>query len=318
MRCGHPSGTPRRCFHDGRIGNGAFVTGPLVDLGVAVGGGGASLWLWRTGSRAATRVRLAALVASAGSWLPPRVARRVQHDLDAAALSIAPEVACLGWVFVTVVAGLFFGADAPLFGMVAVGVAGFGAPIGLWLARGRSERLTRAALPTTVESVASELRAGGTVVTAIVRIGESRTLLAGDLRTIAARLDLGATLGDALETWSAERDRPDVRAVAGAFTVAATVGGPAADALDALAGSLSARLAVAAETRALSAQARTSAYVVALAPFGYLLFAATVDRAALHALVGNAVGWACLLGGLTMELLAAVWMRYLLREERQW
>ena len=52
---------------------------------------------------------------------------------------------------------------------------------------------------------------------------------------------------------------------------APTVGGPAADALDGLASSLRDRLSVVAEARALSAQARYSAWVIGLAPIGYLV-----------------------------------------------
>ncbi len=127
------------------------------------------------------------------------------------------------------------------------------------------------------------------------------------------RTQLGLPLAQALAGWPADHDAPGVRAAAGALAVAATMGGRAADAIDGLASSFRHRLDAVAEARSLSAQARLSAVVVGAAPLGYLAFSALVDPAAVTALVDTGVGRVCLLVGLGLEALAALWIRRILR-----
>ena len=97
------------------------------------------------------------------------------------------------------------------------------------------------------------------------------------------------------------------------LALSATVGGPAADALDGLASSLRDRLSVIAEARALSAQARYSAWVIGLAPAGYLVSTALVDPRSVQLLVSTAAGRVCAVVGLGLELLGAAWMRAIIR-----
>ena len=109
-----------------------------------------------------------------------------------------------------------------------------------------------------------------------------------------------------------ERDVGDVRAVAGALAVAETLGGRSAHALDGLAASLRDRIGAAAEARSLSAQARLSAVVVGASPLAYLVFSALVDPGSVGVLVGTGAGRACLVVGLLLEGVAALWMRRIL------
>ena len=137
--------------------------------------------------------------------------------------------------------------------------------------------------------------------------------MAFDLRRVRTRTRLGLPLTDALATWPVDHDAPGVRAAAGALSVAATMGGRAAGAIDGLATSLRHRLDAIAEARSLSAQARLSAVVVGAAPLGYLAFAALVDPGAVDLLVTTGVGRVCLVVGLGLEALAGLWIRRILR-----
>ncbi len=94
-----------------------------------------------------------------------------------------------------------------------------------------------------------------------------------------------------------ERGVAGVDASAGALAMCSTVGGRSADALDGLATSLRDRLGVAAEARALSSQARMSAFVVGGAPVVYIAWSAVVDPHALHVLTGTLFGRVCLVRG---------------------
>ncbi len=160
--------------------------------------------------------------------------------------------------------------------------------------------------------MAAALRGGAGVHEALAVLGTDRALT-GDVTRVLSRSELGLSLADALAVWPRERPLPEVRAVAGALAVAVTLGGRAADALDGLAASLRERLGALAEARALSAQARLSAIVVGGAPIAYVAFSAVVDPASIDLLVGTDVGRVCLLCGIGCEVLAALWMRSILR-----
>jgi tight adherence protein B len=104
-----------------------------------------------------------------------------------------------------------------------------------------------------------------------------------------------------------------VQAVSGALALAVSVGGACAVALEGLGASLRAREATMREAQALSAQARLSAVVVGAAPLGYLGFVSITDPGSLDALLATSAGRICLLVGLALEALGALWMRALLR-----
>jgi tight adherence protein B len=270
------------------------------------------------GARAARRFavadRLPARRARTTRMIPGLLERRVGAALDAAALDVSVEHAIEYWAIGVVVAAILGaalgGAAAGVAGAVS---AGTGAPIGLAAARGRRARLIAASVPTTIDVIASELRAGGTIATAVRGIARGDGVLAADFARIEARLVLGAPIADALRTWAREREAPGIDVAAGALAMCAAVGGRAADALDGVASSLRDRGAVVAEARALSAQARMSALVVGGTPFLYIGWSALADRQALHALFGTPTGRACIALGIGLETLGVWWMRRILR-----
>jgi tight adherence protein B len=251
--------------------------------------------------------------------LPGRVRRRLEVALGRAGWRVTPEVAVETWGIGAVATLVLFGALAtPLVPVVAV--LSVAVPIAVLSAqRHRADRLARTALPDLVRAIAADLRTGGTIPGALATRargpgGEGTDPLAVDLRRVAARLALGASLAEALAPWAHERPIPGIRAVGGALVLGAELGGAGAVALDGLARSLDDGLAVAAETRAHGAQARVSAVVVAVAPLGSLALSALTDRAALGALMARPLGRGCLLLGLTLDAIAVVWMRRLVRD----
>ncbi len=181
-----------------------------------------------------------------------------------------------------------------------------GGPIALHTMRHRRARAVTAAVPDTLERVAAELRAGGTVASAIAWLGVDGGPLTGDFARVQSRVELGAPIPAALASWAAERVAAGASSAAGALAVAHDVGGRAAEALDSLAASLRDRLAVVAEAHALSAQARYSALVVGLGPLVYLAFSIVMDRRAADALFGTAAGRMCALAGIALELVGRV------------
>lgn len=265
--------------------------------------------------RAGALDRARGLRARAARHLPGGVRGTLARALTDAGVGSEPEQAVRLWLGGTGVAGLCglaMGSVPATLGVLGGLVAG---PAGLALARSRARLRAASAVPAGLERVAAELRGGGTVETGVAVLAGRDGPLGPGMGRVRARLELGATLPDALDAWSRELGTPQARAAGGAMAVVATVGGSAADALDGLAASLRDRLAAQAEARALSAQARLSTLVVAVAPLGYLLFSSLVDRGATSVLLGSGVGRLCLGGGLALEAVAGLWMRRLLRVE---
>ena len=233
--------------------------------------------------------------------------------LARAAVALTPIDALCAWLTAVVVAAMLAAAVNPALS-VPVALAGLVAgPVGVRIASGRADERVVLALPAALDRIAAELRAGGTVAEAVRGFSLDDGPVAPDLGRVATRLELGIGLNDALANWRRERPLPGVDAVAGALSVAGTLGGASAGALEGLAASLRARAAATSEARALSAQSRASAVVVGLAPIGYLAFASAADPGSVSVLLDRGVGRICLALGLAMETCAALWMRALLR-----
>jgi tight adherence protein B len=246
--------------------------------------------------------------------LPPEVHERLVRALDAAAIDVTPARALSTWGWsITVAAALGLAVGGVQVGFASAVVACIALPVVVLALRERRSRRIAAAVPEMLERVASELRSGGTIATAIGAGSTADGPLAADLALVDARVRLGATLSDALRAWSRERIVAGVDASAGALAMCASVGGASADALDGLASSLRDRLAVASEARALSAQARMSAIVVGGAPIAYIGWSAIIDPHSLQVLLGTTLGRMCLAAGIALEMLGACWMRAIVR-----
>jgi tight adherence protein B len=168
-----------------------------------------------------------------------------------------------------------------------------------------------AGLPHALDTVAGGLRAGLTLIQALERAATGPPV-AEDLRGVVDRARSGSGLANALAEWARVRPLPEVSVVVGALEVALAAGGPAAGALEGLAESLRDRRGTVEESRALSAQARLSAVIVGAAPVVSVGLSAAVDRRLLAALLAPGSGRTCLAAGLSLEILAAAWMRRIL------
>ncbi len=288
----------------------------MLNLAGAGCGVAASVVLWWCAARVEVRERTAQLRHNDDPRLllaPTRI------EASLARADIAQPVATVvrTWLLLAIAAGVLGASLNPMFGVLLVVLSIGGGPVLLVLARHRAERHAAESLPAFLRLIASELRIGGTVISALETVAESPHPLARDAARVRARLALGASLDDALRAWVGERPVMGARAAAGALTLASTVGGPAAEAVDGLAASLADRIAATAETSAQSAQARASALVMVLAPIGYLVFASTIDQRSLDVLLNTAFGRGCLAAGLLLDGLAVAWIRYLVRPEAE-
>ncbi len=180
----------------------------------------------------------------------------------------------------------------------------------LWARRRR--RNPAADLPVLLEGVAARLRAGCSLAQALVEASPPGPgVLADQWRRTAELVPALGAVG-ALQDWAGRADRRSIRLAAAALTLAARTGGSPARAVDGVAATLRCRLALEAEIRALSSQARASAAVIALAPAAFGVLAGLTDPRTL-AFLRSPAGLVVVSAGLGLDALGAWWMARLCR-----
>lgn len=183
-----------------------------------------------------------------------------------------------------------------------------------WM-REREARRSDRALPDALDRVARALRSGASLPVALAAGQPDRPpLLAADWRRLTAEsVDVGVLTAAA--RWRERRPSRAVGLTVAALAVAADVGGPQARALDTVAATLRQRIALEAEVRALGAQSRASAGVIAVAPLGFAVLASGLEPAYLSFLLGTPAGLLMLVAGLALQLVGLWWMTRLSRIE---
>ena len=168
--------------------------------------------------------------------------------------------------------------------------------------------------PQTLELTARALRAGASPLTALEAV--SIEMPESGLGDVVRRVRGGLSLSEALDRWVgciAER-----QTAAALLSLGHSSGAAMASSLDRAAASIRQRRALGDEIRALTAQSRASAAVVALAPAGFATVIAVVDREALSVLLTTTIGLVSLAVGVVLEGLGLWWMRRLCRGVARW
>jgi len=133
------------------------------------------------------------------------------------------------------------------------------------------------------------------------------------LAIVADQAGHGSGLVEALEGLAARRPSPGVRLAVAALCLGVDTGGAQARAVDGVAATMRERLAVEAEVKALSSQARMSALVIGVAPLGFGAFAAATDPRTSDFLLHTPVGLALVCVGLLLDGAGWLWMQRLCR-----
>lgn len=236
--------------------------------------------------------------------------------LDRAGVTSDADSVWRAWM--TVTAGgcvLCLAVGGPALAVLAAVALILGPVVALRVSAGRGARLLEASLPELLEHIARSLRSGTALLGALGEAGRDLPgALGADVRSVVREVEAGAALTHALDRWGDRRPLPAVGLVVAALALGAETGGAQAQALDGLATTLRDRLAVAAEVRALSSQARLSALVITAAPVGFAVFAASADPRSADFLLRTPLGLGCLTAGLLLDGVAAWWMHRLTRK----
>jgi len=259
--------------------------------------------------------RTARPVIAGRRWQLAEPPARVAAALAEADLPVPPGVAWTAWIGGVAIGPVF---AAMVGGPGLAGVTALGLLVGPLLVvrsrRGRADARLEQALPGALEAVARSLRSGASLRQAVEEAGTASgpsRVLAGELSRAAAEAAQGASLVTTLEAVGARRPLPGVRLGVAALCLGAETGGAQARAVDGVAATLRERLAVAAELKALSSQARISALVIGVAPLGFGAFAAATDPRTSEFLLHTPAGLVLLVTGLVLDALGWLWMQHL-------
>lgn len=251
---------------------------------------------------------------SAPALLPP-APEWFEVWLDRAGVDAPPALAWWGWIGGVALAGL---GAAVLAGPAVAVVTGAGlvaAPlVALWVRRHEGDLRLERSLPGALEAVARSLRSGASLRQAMSEAALATPgRLGRELDEVARQVAHGATLVAALEALAVRRPLPSVRLAVAALCLGVETGGAQAKAVDGVATTLRDRLAVAAEVRALSSQARISGLVIGVAPLAFGAFAVTTDPRTGQFLFHTPVGVTLLATGLFLDAVGWLWMQRLAR-----
>ena len=161
-------------------------------------------------------------------------------------------------------------------GLMLVGPVGaaVGALLGawmplLWLQRRHARLQSRftAQLPDTVSLLASTVRAGHSLLQGLEQVAkESSEPTRSAFETVVREIGLGASQDEAIDRMGQRFPSDDVSLIVASINVHQQIGGSLAHILDDISATLRERVRIEGDIRALTAQQRYSAYVLALLP----------------------------------------------------
>lgn len=184
--------------------------------------------------------------------------RRLPLDRNALLVMLG---AVIGAVIVTVVANSAI--LGILFAVVVIGIP----LIRRARARGREEMLLRSQMADALSSIASAMAAGSSFVRALHELSrEARPPLAGELDLVLNEIDVGVSPADAFRSMAERTDLAPAAWLAHLLRVQETTGAPLVTLLKGLAEHVNQSDGIQREVRALTAEGRMSAYVIAALP----------------------------------------------------
>lgn len=267
---------------------------PVTSLSTLVAAGVAVVLLGAAAAQARARHRTRARLAG-------REALPLRRGAGPASLGVV-AVAALGAVTAWSTVGP---AAAAVLGLVAVG-----SRVRVRLRQRSADRRRRhAQLPAALERLAAALRSGSSLTTALDEVGSSlEAPLGPELAALGAECARGRPVHDVIGDWSRAHDDAGTRLAAAALALSTLVGSAPARAVDGVAATVRERLDLAAERRAMAAQARASALVLSVAPVAFAALLVVGDTAAAGFLLGTPAGWTCLVVGIGLDAAGAWWM----------
>ncbi len=241
-----------------------------------------------------------------------RLLAGLRHQIDAANLPLSPARALLGVGGVTVLVAILVQRVAgvgPLVAVLTGGCLAVGAgciALRQWTARRRLALL--APLPEALDTLSRGLRAGRGLPDAFGFLASgTKGPLGQEFARVGAEVGHGASAAEALSRMARRLSLPEVDFLSCAVSIQSETGGNLAATLENLARAIRERRKIEAKGRALSAEMRASALILAALPVGVGGMLATLNPAYMAILVDDSRG-RFLLGYAALSVLGGVAM----------
>jgi tight adherence protein B len=208
--------------------------------------------------------------------------------------------------------GLVLG--GPIVGLLlgAAVIAGFQITVSVRTSRRR--RAFGEQLGDTLQLLASNLRAGHSLMQAIDALSqETDPPTSDEFRRLLFECRLGRPLPEALRSIAERVDNEDFTWVVQAIEIHREVGGDLAELLDKVAGTIRDRARVRRVVETLTAEGRLSALILFLLPFGMAGLIRVTNPDYLHDLTSTSFGQVLLVLGACLLTIGGLWMRKLTR-----
>lgn len=258
----------------------------------------------RATTGAVVRSRLPGAAASG----PPAWFASVLVALDVPA---APEEAWPWAVRCLAGAAVLLAVRAPVVLLVLV-TLGLAAAAGVRARRRRaSTSALDRALPALLDDVVAAMASGASLLQGLALASARPGPLGTDLDRALRLRSQGLGLQAVLDDWAGRRPTTGVGLLADALALAGATGGSQVGALRSVGDTLREREALQREVSAMAAQAQLSATVLVVTPVAFAAVVALLDHRIGTFLLASPLGWACLVGGATLDGAGAWWMRRL-------
>ncbi|MCU1448142.1 MAG: Flp pilus assembly protein TadB [Acidimicrobiales bacterium] len=184
-------------------------------------------------------------------------------------------------------------------------------PIGaLQFLAGQRRRKFTSLLPDMLQLMSGSLRAGYSLMQGVEAVAqEVEDPMGSELRRVLAEARLGRVLEDALEDVSERMGSADFAWAVMAVRIQREVGGNLAELLSTVAETMIARERLRREVRALTAEGRISAIVLALLPIGIGVVMYGINREYINVLFHDGFGQVMLIGAAVLGLFGFYWMK---------
>jgi tight adherence protein B len=250
------------------------------------------------------------------AWLSTKGwARKLEHLLEQADSRMTVAQLCAFCVIggcVGLLSGFWLGLGVSAM-VAAVGVAA--PPVVLLRARERRSRALSEQLPEALDMMSRSLRAGHALTSAFQLVSsEMPEPISVEFARAFEEQRLGMPLEKAVREMAARApSNGDLKLFAVSTVIQKETGGNLAEILDGIATTVRERYRFFGKLRALTAEARASAWVVSLMPLLMALFLATSQPTYMAMLVDDPLGRSILTGGIAAWMLGLVWFQRLTR-----
>ncbi|WDF32633.1 type II secretion system F family protein [Arthrobacter agilis] len=260
--------------------------------------------------------QLSRFAGSAGRALDAYLRRNPKRFLDQTVLETAGVRLSQAEVYLLIllagISGLFIGWAllAPIAGVLFLLLSPVGAYQAVLFLTTRRRRRFDAQLGDTLQLLTGGLRAGHSILRAIdAAATEADSPTSEEMRRIVAETGLGKDLLASLVDTAHRMQSEDFEWIAQAIQINREVGGDLAEVLDEVGHTIRERSEIKGQIKALAAEGKFSAYILAALPFGIALVLTVISPGYIDVLFVKPLGWVMLGAAAVMMAIGGLWLR---------